>query len=838
MKKIQKMKLLVLGTFAITPMAIAASCQENTKKSDTNNNKLPTESEKKTNGSQEKETLNGSGSQTQTPINYFNNEETQKYIKNKSFDDIFNVSLPRYKFQDKTAEEFRDHFEEWVELNSKETRLKWSLLNVSVNKNELNLFINFNDNDDIGEFYTLSGFKIDNTPKFENPTSKPSNFNDVKRYFNSPNDQRYDEDIAKLRNSIKSQSYARNTLISETKKTEFNEKAKELKLPDYDLINDLGWSIPEFNNDGTFKGLNIKKTGNATLNSWVDYFNKDQYKNIGLPRYLVNENYSEYAQQTYQTSFYYWVYTGDVQKQEIIAELLKNPEDLHNLADKIKDTKARDEFKKAFNSDNSLGVRERYRTKILAKIREENNNDYDAVSKIYKEHIQKYRDMLIDKVNKETRLDDSLKARVITQIQKEENFVTLENSARSQQPGHGTSSIIDYEIPAEGHYPTKFYFATNYHVIDGFSENNLSSFGFQRLSNKNPSIFSKLRVNAFEDKIEKIPLPPKAFKRIFDGRDLFKWDPKDYSVDKSDETKEFVDIAIFEVDFSKLEYNDYKDKGSIEEYARWATNDYASLSEDKKLKIPTNDYLSDFDKIDVPIIANQTGKKAVEEYDQLYGVSYPATESNVFSDFHLDNYEDKHDKELGRHTFSLWTNADYELYKTDYPVGNESKIKRLKRGNHLSHSAILRTFKDKPGIYDRFLNAPVVGEIYKSKDDGKPYYQSGLAYLYKGYAPGPGASGSSIRNQNNELVSLITTGYFGQGISSGLAIRSKGLDLKGLFGQYKLPQYDLIYGGGENQSKSFRESLKEIYKNKPNMKTNLFKNGLNTIPEEHKFKNN
>ncbi|MCU9939908.1 hypothetical protein NW739_04175 [Mycoplasmopsis felis] len=37
-----------------------------------------------------------------------------------------------------------------------------------------------------------------------------------------------------------------------------------------------------------------------------------------------------------------------------------------------------------------------------------------------------------------------------------------------------------------------------------------------------------------------------------DGRDFFNWDPNSFSNDKSNTTKEFLDIAIFEVDFSKL----------------------------------------------------------------------------------------------------------------------------------------------------------------------------------------------------------------------------------------------------------------------------------------------
>ncbi|MCU9931472.1 DUF31 family protein [Mycoplasmopsis felis] len=89
-----------------------------------------------------------------------------------------------------------------------------------------------------------------------------------------------------------------------------------------------------------------------------------------------------------------------------------------------------------------------------------------------------------------------------------------------------------------------------------------------------------------------------------------------------------------------------------------------------------------------------------------------------------------------------------------------------------------------------------------------------LRYLYKGYAPGGGASGSSVRNQRNELVGLVTTAYLQQVLTSGLAIRSQGFDFENLFNGYNLPQYDVVYGGGKDQAKSFRETIKSLYPNK------------------------
>ncbi|WAM06381.1 hypothetical protein ONA23_05320 [Mycoplasmopsis cynos] len=68
------------------------------------------------------------------------------------------------------------------------------------------------------------------------------------------------------------------------------------------------------------------------------------------------------------------------------------------------------------------------------------------------------------------------------------------------------------------------------------------------------------------------------------------------------------------------------------------------------------------------------------------------------------------------------------------------------------------------------------------------------------------------------------------------AFRSEGYDYKGLYGSYNLPQYDLIYGGGKDQSKSYREEMKKLYESK-NVKTELFPDGFadDKVPEKFKF---
>nr|WP_307918793.1 hypothetical protein [Mycoplasmopsis bovis] len=72
--------------------------------------------------------------------------------------------------------------------------------------------------------------------------------------------------------------------------------------------------------------------------------------------------------------------------------------------------------------------------------------------------------------------------------------------------------------------------------------------------------------------------------------------------------------------------------------------------------------------------------------------------------------------------------------------------------------------------------------------------------------------------------------------------RSPGKDYNKLFGNYNLPQYDLIYGGGKDQKNSYRQALEAKYKfNEWNtLKPNYFRKRLSrkiNVPKEFRFKN-
>ncbi|MCU9932968.1 DUF31 family protein [Mycoplasmopsis cynos] len=180
--------------------------------------------------------------------------------------------------------------------------------------------------------------------------------------------------------------------------------------------------------------------------------------------------------------------------------------------------------------------------------------------------------------------------------------------------------------------------------------------------------------------------------------------------------------------------------------------------------------------------------------------------------------------------YELWINKDGQV-----------SIKNNKDGNWLSYVLGYRTINDKPGIVDAFISAPKNGAKFREYD-GKQWVSVGLNYSPKHYAPFGGSSGTSIRNQNNQLVAVFHSANQNAGAGLAVAFRSQGYDYKGIFKgdskNYELPQYDLIYGGGKDQKEgaSYREAMKKLYESQ-NIKTYLFPNGFadDKVPEKFKF---
>ncbi|BBG41066.1 Ig-specific serine endopeptidase MIP [Mycoplasmopsis californica] len=420
----------------------------------------------------------------------------------------------------------------------------------------------------------------------------------------------------------------------------------------------------------------------------------------------------------------------------------------------------------------------------------------------------------------------------------------------------GTMWIMDYKISENGKYPTKWYFGTNSHVARDIMQPGFSSISMSVMK-PNVGLLTRFRILGLDEKFITYgwddPKVKQAVKRVYDATDYLKTSPKGY-LDSSQKEKfasieEMIDFAVVEIDFDILAsiHNKlvaWSNEKSVEikpmsgeELARLVTNDYASRDPKDKVKFLANSYLKNYNKIDFELQYPEAN--GPRKTDELFALGYPGAIYDYFLRKHID--QDQIDRAKDYQT--LWTNSDYRFF-SQRPIqeGGKPSVdeKKLNRGNYLSYNIGFRTFIDKPGLNDGFIANPVRGnEIYSTFDEEgkqKQYWNTGLQYMLRHFVGREGSSGSSVRNQNNEIIGVHSSIAPDSKTDFVSAFRSEGYDYKGVYGKYNLPQYDLIYGGGKDQKTSYRQALEKMYKGQ-NYKTYIFQNGTdeNNIPNEFKF---
>lgn len=419
----------------------------------------------------------------------------------------------------------------------------------------------------------------------------------------------------------------------------------------------------------------------------------------------------------------------------------------------------------------------------------------------------------------------------------------------------GTMWILDAQLKDNEKYPTRFFFGTNVHVADALSKKT-ATVTIKRLS-KTVGVNSTLKPTNFDPNIETFIFrmnnneDRRVFKTIFAAKNYLSTSPSQYLVEgqkqKYKDIEEFSDFAVLEMDLSKLidqnltgkidQYNEVsmhasEDHGGISplfnapknavELSKRITNDYA-VEKDNQIKLLKKSYLNNYETINSPLIKSNIDPSSKK--DSVLLVGYPTT---VF-DWYLSKkpYENAKylDKEITKYNQSLWTNN----YSSHYESSNSQNEEV---GSRLSYLMGPRTFNLKPGVVDAFISSPKIGKEFYRSSDGKQYINFGLEYMPRFYAPGGGASGSSMRNQNNELIGAYHLSYQGEGTGLVAALRSEGFKYEGLFGSYDLPQYDLIFGSGKNQTNSFRQTLVAESKD---IKTILMPDGVENIPAGYDF---
>ncbi|WP_051619535.1 Ig-specific serine endopeptidase MIP [Mycoplasmopsis felis] len=650
---------------------------------------------------------------------------------------------------------------------------------------------------------------------------------DLELYYESNQDERFKLDDEKYLNVLKRQLAGREIdtlnkrrpeLVSNNQDNikKYNDLADKLGLSNYESAAWKGFSLPKYNYDGTVEGLSIYNQPEPIKGpSWVDSIGKNHNKILGLARTITNENYVRQAKQTFHIGFSGTKIPVPLHNGKIADRDQRTTIFYKDIVKKLEDSNTKTELTNFANS-----VTEPYNISTAVKLKTKVNEELLKIKSEQEiEEIKK--SVLKDYVNN-SNLIPSSKNSLLEDINIGR---TNADGMLDQSSGEsGTIWLMDYQKRSDGKYPTKFYFGTNLHVADAMIEGSFNSYSLVRL-NKEIGILNTLKlINLDTDKFRSFYFKPESIKRVFDGRDYLTTSPKDFLTNDQkqayENVEEFLDFAVLEIDFEKDTNNTFERDKS--EFARIITNDYASEeNKENQIKFKTESYLKNYDKINFPLRTRNSENFDFNSIDQLFILGYPLAVRDHF----LEPYVDDDQLKFIQYDYSLWTNADYTFYKINLGEDDDRNakiIERLNRGNWLSYNIGYRTFKNKPGINDAFLSAPRIGSnLYKSSADNKDYVVFGLQYMPRWYVPYGGASGSSVRTQNNELVAVFHSANESAKTGLAAAFRFEGYDYNGLFGTYNLPQYDLIYGGGKTQ----------------NIQTNLFPNGLDDsqIPNEFRF---
>ncbi|WP_036429421.1 Ig-specific serine endopeptidase MIP [[Mycoplasma] collis] len=653
------------------------------------------------------------------------------------------------------------------------------------------------------------------------------NSEELKKWKDASLKDRYKLSSPKYLNVLKNQLTAngqvdlkeirKNTTITDAKKEEFNQKADKLNIDNWDDLYLKGFSVPNYDDAGNFKGLKIKEGSGIVVGpSWVDARNRDNHKLSGLARMLVSEEYKTAALQT-------------------LSITISN-KDTNDPNTSSQETGTMWILDYEIPKDSSKYPTKWYFATNLHVAKKFN----ESTSSIFLRWLKPERANLFTKY-KIVEQDDSFYRKGFE----------IKNSTTNEKAVKVVYEAKDYLNANYGEYleteqKTKILNILKYKKVLNLIISNLNNY----LSSQNIENNEDKKQKLIREKIENIDNSLKNWNiaNITNDIDELKMKINNFSssidvntdnITVQSEIQESAEFAVIEIDFSKLNTNEVgegKFAKDFYELAKLVTNDYYN-NKDKHIKFLAKTYLEDYSQIQDKIYTNEQNQNYNENHDNLFVVGYPRADEDYF----LDQYKDSAQLEKEKASYSLWTNADYRLYEQsqedENSLSKDAENKKKNSNNNLSYNIGYRSFIDKPGISDLFISVPKNRNFLYEHNDGNSYLASGLNYVIRQYSPFGGASGSSVRNQNNELVGIYHTSA-NQTAKTGLAtaFRSNGYNYDGLFGTYNLPQYDLIYGGGKDQKSSYREALKELYKNS-DFKTNLFPNGLDKIDDKFKFNN-
>lgn len=373
-----------------------------------------------------------------------------------------------------------------------------------------------------------------------------------------------------------------------------------------------------------------------------------------------------------------------------------------------------------------------------------------------------------------------------------------ENAGDNVGNWSGTAWLLDYDLTSDNSYPTTWYFASNFHVLQhlqlaGDSQalirnNNAHTTKIELFQLDQSKVKLGERISPqqaqginFQDPYLKVnSINPSSVKTVFLGNDALKQTTSSFTQDaKYQAAQTLLDFGVIRVTFDSAET------------AKSVTNDYAEWKDEDKFKPAKYSYLDDAKYESLPA-------------NSLYALGFPTSRGDGILDTriygNIDNLR------------TPWINKPQ----------NTNGVSE--GGGDFSWNVTSRSFVNKPGITDIFLTNPRIGQEANSfyNANKTDFAHTGLGYLIDHYDITPGGSGSPIVNSNNEIVGLVFASDNDVNTGISLALHSEGFNYQNYYGNYNLPKYDLIYGtNDENQTKSYHQGLRLINPGK-NINTWLF----------------
>ncbi|QVK02542.1 Ig-specific serine endopeptidase MIP [Mycoplasma mycoides] len=643
----------------------------------------------------------------------------------------------------------------------------------------------------------------------------------------------------------------------ETNQDNINNFDKQAESSNFDTYYNAalkGFTLPVYK-DGKISGLKINDASETIKGpSPIDSLGRNQKaKTNGLARTIPNKTYKTAAIQTFQVSFKGWKdYAQEIAEAEYYIKLFEKWTD-----EQIKSYIDRQLWQLEQNLKYDLNLVD----KDIATTRSD-------LTGVIAEHNKK-KARIQSEFEQEKKKISALNRNKLVQWQKEEieKYKKKKEEKIFQTSESGTMWIMDYINENNNKTPTKFYFGTNSHVAKAIKDD-LVSVSLTRI-NSDINVGQTFNINGFDKNFTTFTFEAEhnnkisdAITAIFHATDFINNDINPVNLLESSQKEKykdagiFADFAVIEIDFEKLLKTDnykrsiWNEKTEIssksptnqDELIKMITNDYSNS--EQKIQFESNSLLDQtfYNTFDRKLDFNHNKSEDIQKYKDLnsfYILGYPSSKE----DHYLEKYYDQKQLDYQKYDFSLWVNSEYKYYKNIVKKeGYTSSFKdyELDKGNFFSYQIGYRSFIDKPGLTDAFLAAHRIGNDWytlydRNKKEVKRYFNYGLEILPRFYAPSGGASGSSVRTKDNKLIAVFHAANYVAKTGLAATFRSNGYDYKNLFGNYKLGQYDLIYGGGKDQisGRSYREVMQKLYKDK---KSALFANGFDEIPESFKFK--